>query len=272
MLSNDVKQALDLFFTPGRKTITKDEQDLLDSAKALKIPYGEIELAAYSWGTGPVVVLVHGWGQRGINLGAFIAPLVQHGFCVITFDGPAHGESPGAQTHVVDFGQAVRAVIKYMEPVYGIISHSFGAASTMMMLAWEPDVTVEKLVLIGTPSDLVDVIGRFAVFTRLSEQVVQKMHQWVEFRDGKPIEAFSVRAVAPFVKIPTLVIHDRRDREIPFSDAQAITAGWSQATLIATEGLGHRRILRDTSVVEQIMGFLNGSNVPSIRMSTQTAK
>lgn len=263
MLSDDVKRALDLFFTPGREPIPKREQDLLDSAKPLRIPYGDLQLAGYSWGAGPVVVLVHGWGQRGTNLGAFIAPLLQHGFCVIAFDGPAHGESPGTQTHVVDFGRAVRAVIKQVGPVYGIISHSFGAASTMMMLAWEPDVTVEKLVIIGTPSDLVDVIGRFAVFMRLPDQVVQKMHQWVEARDERPIEAFSVRAVARFLKIPTLVIHDRRDREIPFSDAQAIAAGWSQATLIATEGLGHRRILWAPRVVEQVVTFFKASPVLS---------
>ncbi len=55
---------------------------------------------------------------------------------------------------------------------------------------------------------------------------------------------------------PTLVIHDRHDREVRWEDGAAIAGAWPQAQLLTTEGLGHRRILQDASVIARIAGFI----------------
>jgi hypothetical protein len=55
-----------------------------------------------SWGSGPPVYLVHGWGGWRGQLGAFVDPLLARGYRVVAFDAPSHGESaPGS------FGRAV---------------------------------------------------------------------------------------------------------------------------------------------------------------------
>ncbi|WP_392534877.1 alpha/beta fold hydrolase [Nostoc sp. C117] len=259
MLCNDAIWAVDKLFTPRRKPRTQSKQNLLKSAELLRVPYGEIELNGYSWGTGGrSILLVHGWEQCASSMNAFIDPLLENGYKVVAFDQPAHGDSQGTQTHLVDMAGAIRTFIDYIGvgSVQGIIGHSAGAASAAMMLAWNTDVTIEKLVLISVPCELTNAIKRFAILTSFPEDLVEDMCQCIELRLRKSIEEMSLPKVTHLLKMPTLVIHDRKDREIPFSDAQALSAKWLEAKFIATSGLGHRRILSEPAVIQQVINFL----------------
>jgi hypothetical protein len=53
-----------------------------------------------------------------------------------------------------------------------------------------------------------------------------------------------------------LVIHDHGDKEVLFDHALALSEALPSAMLSATQGLGHRRILRDAAVIEQAVRFI----------------
>ncbi len=53
-----------------------------------------------------------------------------------------------------------------------------------------------------------------------------------------------------------LIVHDRDDPEAPFESAVAISQTWQRSRLLATEGLGHRRSLRDKGVLAEVVAFL----------------
>ncbi len=55
---------------------------------------------------------------------------------------------------------------------------------------------------------------------------------------------------------PTLVIHDRDDKEVRWEDGAAIAGAWPGAQLATTSGLGHRRILQDPVVIRRIADFI----------------
>jgi hypothetical protein len=55
---------------------------------------------------------------------------------------------------------------------------------------------------------------------------------------------------------PLLVVHDRDDRETFWRESQDIVAAWPDATLRTTTGLGHRRILREPSIVGEVVDFV----------------
>jgi len=65
-----------------------------------------------------------------------------------------------------------------------------------------------------------------------------------------------VVTLAPTLAMPLFVIHDRGDAEIPWQHGMAITRAWRGADLLMTEGLGHRRILRDPDVVAATVAFM----------------
>ena len=56
--------------------------------------------------------------------------------------------------------------------------------------------------------------------------------------------------------VPTLVVHDRGDRQTPYADAERLVGSLPDARLVTTEGLGHRRILRDPAVVAEVVDFV----------------
>jgi pimeloyl-ACP methyl ester carboxylesterase len=64
--------------------------------------------------------------------------------------------------------------------------------------------------------------------------------------------------VAPKLGTRALIVHDRSDREVPFLSAQSLHRAWQGSELMATEGLGHRRLLADPAVVERAVRFAVG--------------
>jgi hypothetical protein len=61
---------------------------------------------------------------------------------------------------------------------------------------------------------------------------------------------------------PLLLVHDRDDNETSWSDSEAIAKAWPAARLLTTTDLGHRRILRDRDVINQVVTFIDTAAPP----------
>jgi pimeloyl-ACP methyl ester carboxylesterase len=248
--------AAERFLTPRRTKRVEAEDDILSSARTLELSapgLGVSKIAAWAWGHGPPVVLVHGWEGRGSQLGGFVEPLVMRGFTAVAFDAPAHGDSPGRRASLRSFVAAIDAVrVRFGEP-YGIVSHSFGSLASLLALA--QGLPAKSAVVIAPPSprERLAWLGRLlgadadrvrAVGARVAEVV------------GLTVDEVEAPVLARRISTPGLVIHDLRDREIPYAYGRALAAAWPHARLLTTDGLGHRRILRDPEVIAQSVRFL----------------
>jgi pimeloyl-ACP methyl ester carboxylesterase len=182
---------------------------------------------------------------------------VRAGFTVVTFDAPGHGASSGRRTSLFEFARALRAIVEAFGPAEAVIAHSLGAAATARALG--EGLSVGRVVFIAPPADPVDWTRRFADRWGLAPEVVGAMQARSERRLGVLWSDLNVPRLASALAIPLLVIHDRADHEVPCSDGAAIAGAWPNARLLATHGLGHRRILRDASVVEEAVSFVSGS-------------
>ena len=61
---------------------------VLDRGTPFQVEVEGRRIVGWSWGEGPAVYLVHGWGSRGGRLTAYAQPVVQAGFRAIAFEGP----------------------------------------------------------------------------------------------------------------------------------------------------------------------------------------
>lgn len=241
-----------VFLTPGRHPRPERERELLARA----IPLVGIEgLAAWQWGEGPVVLLVHGWEGRGAQLGAFVDPLVAAGFRVVAFDAVAHGASPGSQATLLDFARSVERVAAWVGPLHGVIAHSFGCAG--VTLALDRGLTVGAAVFVAPPVRVVDGAQQFAQVLGLSDEVTETMLEQILAQVGLTRDDIDATLLARRRTTPLLVLHDHDDHEVPWSAGAELARAWPRATLLSTRGLGHRRILRDEGVVSMAVQLVD---------------
>ncbi|MEV6490710.1 alpha/beta fold hydrolase [Actinoplanes sp. NPDC051633] len=103
------------------------------------VDVGGRAVVGQTWGTGPNVYLVHGWAGHAGQLSAYVAPLVERGHRVITFDALSHGRSaPGAygrrSTSIPELALSFTAVATAYGPAHAVIAHSMGGAATALAI------------------------------------------------------------------------------------------------------------------------------------------
>jgi len=242
------------FLTPPRHPAPAHETAALAGARRTIVYVDGWPLTTWTWGHGPAVLLVHGWGGRGAQLAPFVGPLVASGCSVVTFDAPGHGGSPERRSSIIAFVRAIRAIERALGPVRGVIAHSIGAVAAARALY--EGLGADAAVFIAPPADLVlqahtllDVLG-------FGRRARERMQARIEQRLGIAWSALDVRSYAPDMRAPLLVVHDRDDNEVPWQDGAILARDWPGAELSMTGGLGHRRILRDPGVVKGVTAFV----------------
>ncbi len=249
-----------LFSTPRVRATHSISDTLLESARLFEFLYGRQVLKGYEWGKGEqVVLLVHGWESRGTALRSFVPALVEKGYRVVAFDGPAHGNSDGKRTNIIHFAGAVKAIIRQIGGVNSIITHSFGGASTVFALTtMEPSVRIEKLVLIGTPNRLSRVFDEAASTMRLPGAVKKRFWDMLEHKLGMPIDQADLSNAAGRVNVEELlIVHDRFDPVVAFRSAEEIHESWENSTLLVSEGYGHYRLMKNPDLIQYVTEFID---------------
>jgi pimeloyl-ACP methyl ester carboxylesterase len=243
--------ALRLFCTPRRHHRPGWETQIAARGETLRVGSN---LAAHAWGGGPIVLLVHGWEGRGTQLGRFVEPLVAAGFRAVAVDSPAHGDSGGRRTDLIECTEALRKVARELGPLAGIVAHSFGGAVTT--LALERGLEAQSVVLIGAPSSVEDVVRRFGELTGVRHEAMRAFREGLERQARVKMKDVEIFERVAGLHVPALVVHDRDDREVPFHDAERLVTQWPGAVLMATSGLGHRRVLKDDEVIRRTVAFV----------------
>ncbi len=250
------KAAYDLWFKPVRFKPPESERQARETARRDKLRLGKHLVQLYRWGEqGPVVLMVHGWSGRGSQMGAFVPGLLAAGYQVVSFDLPAHGESSGMKTNILEVVAVIDAIASRFGPLHALISHSFGGAC--IALALRNGLAVNRVVVISPPANTRFLFDKFVATLQLKPAVIRHMVKHLESEFGAGIwDIISMEDNVAGLSIPALVFHDRDDRDIDFEQGQRVAGIWPGAKFVATDGLGHRRIMRDKAVIEQVVGFI----------------
>jgi pimeloyl-ACP methyl ester carboxylesterase len=224
-------------------------------------PFEDASLTLYSRPIapqGPVVLLVHGWGGHAGQMLALADTLAAQGMRPMIVEMPAHGRSRGSTSNLPQFARVIEYVSARLQQqghsVHGLVAHSLGANAGAY--AASRGLPVNRLVLLAPPASPHEYTRLFAHVFGLSETTRAAMQRRVEAREGILMPQFEPAAVGPRIHLPTLVVHDRQDSINRFADGVAYSEAIGGARLVATEGLGHQKILKDTGVLQHVASFL----------------
>ena len=231
-------------------------------------------------GSGPDLVLVHGWGLHGGIWGDLPARLAQH-FRVTTLDLPGHGRSrAGAESWSLDAFTDSVAELCPMPAIW--LGWSLGGMVALHAALHHPH-KVAKLVLVGATPKFVQApdwphampTEVFAGFARSltqdyratllrflslhagngeSARALLKQLRAEMFAQGEPqpealaaglaiLEQTDLRARLAEIKVPALVVHGSYDRLIPPAAGEYLAAQLPQSRLLQLEGAGHAPFL-----------------------------
>ena len=207
---------------------------------------------------GPVVLLVHGWGGHAGQMLALSEALAAQGLRPVLVEMPAHGRSEGSVSNLPQFARVMEYVTARLQQqghtLRGVVAHSLAANAGAY--AASRGLPAGRLVLVAPPASPLEYTRLFASAFGLREATRMAMQRRIESREGILMGQFEPQSVGPRINLPTLVVHDRQDSINRFADGEAYTAAIAGARLFATEGLGHRRILKDEDVLRQVADFL----------------
>ena len=247
-----------LMFRARRHKRPEWEVELLSKADDhFLLPWRDGHLAAWSWGQGPTVLLVHGWEGRGTQLGKFVEPLLDAGYRVVAFDGPAHGDSTVTRASIPDQTYAIERVAQHVGAIDAIIAHSMGGAATTFAAA--RGLNAQKYILISAPTDPNDFFRGAAKMLGFNQKVVTRVKQITEKELGVTMESLHTPTQAAKLDAPALIIHDEGDRDVIMQKSLELHESWVSSELMITKGLGHRRILKDSEVLKKTTTFLRSA-------------
>ncbi|NBL64491.1 alpha/beta fold hydrolase [Flavobacterium sp. NST-5] len=244
------------FFSEPRagKIFQKNLPEILKGVKTEMLEEGIHHFPVYIWEGGEkTVLLVHGWESNASRWENFLPYLQKSGCTIIALDAPGHGLSSGKEFSVPTYAEFVNIAAEKFRPQF-IVGHSMGGATTLYYQQLYQNPEVEKIVLLGAPSDLGTLVNNYAKLLSLNLKAVKMIENHFLEHFKIKIEEFSGKIFGSKIKIKGLIAHDIDDDVVAFEEAKKIAENWKNHHFIQTKGLGHS--MHDESLYQEICHFL----------------
>ena len=246
-------------------------------------------------GDGPNLVLLHGWGMHG-GIWEGVRELLAQSFCLHIVDLPGYGASAGIAPYTLQtLARAVAAEI----PQHALVCGWSLGGQVAMQLALESPQCVDRLVLISsTPCfrqrddwmpamedatlqefalslerDYVGTLKRFLSLQARSGDAARDVIAALRaklFTRGEPslqtlrdglgiLRDVDLRAMAPRILQPTLIVHGERDTLTPLGAGEWLSKVLPQARLAQIQGSAHAPFLSHPDATLSVLeAFLRG--------------
>lgn len=249
------KKAINLFASPRKGSYTEKHTRITDSAFFEELSYNNQDIATYRWpGKNKTVLLAHGWESNSARWDYILEDLKAQNYNIIALDAPAHGRSSGKQFNAILYSEFINIAAKKFRPEV-LIGHSVGGMSSVFSMHHQDLSSVKKLVLLGAPAHFTGVFSRYKKMMGYNQRISEGLDKIVLEHFGKPVDYFSAADFTKFIAAEGLIIHDKKDRIIPFEDAKLMAHRYENSELISTSGFGHS--LKDPSLTPKIIEFIN---------------
>ena len=248
-------------FAPHAYRLPPAQSLRLESARKFQVQLNGKAVQCWQFGHGPAILFVHGWNGRGVQFHRFFDQLKTAGYSAVIFDAPAHGESQGRFTNGFEIAETVRVLLNQDNGlnIQGIIAHSLGASAVVMALSRQ-DRCLDT-VLIAPALKLRELLYDTFDSHGIPTMVYQSLIAEIEETLGYSLDNDNPHLLVKDITSKFLIVHDREDRTAPYEVSKEVSKQHSNVTLYTTEGLGHKKILADQSVIELAVGHFDRNRV-----------
>lgn len=249
------KKALNLFSTPRKGRYTEAQKKVIDSAVAETTSYDNLKITTYRWaGRNKTILLAHGWESNTSRWAYLLENFKEQDYNIIALDAPAHGNSEGKQFNALLYSECINKVAKHFKPEV-LIGHSVGGMASVFCMHNHDLSSVKKLILLGAPAHFTGVFARYKEMMGFNNRISKGLDSIIIKRFNNPVDYFSAANFTTSFDAEGLIIHDKKDRIIPYEDALLFANRYLNSELITTEGFGHG--LKDTSLTPKLISFIN---------------
>lgn len=228
--------------------------EMLTVAEKSVFSDGEHEIQTYIWkGNNHKILLVHGWESNSWRWEKFLPHLQKTGSTIFAFDAPAHGFSTGKEFTVPKYANTIAEFVKIHNPNV-LIGHSIGGAACIYYQYLHQNKNIDKMILLGAPSDLKNLIINYCNMLSLNSRLQFHLENTFSEKFKRQVNDFSANKFAMDIATKALVVHDIHDTIVALSEAEKIKSNWKNATYIETKNLGHS--LHDDALYQKLIDFL----------------
>ena len=103
-------------------------------------------------------------------------------------------------------------------------------------------------------SSLIRALERTACAVGVDAAVLRARFEALTGRDPAQME---LERLAAGMRHPALLLHDPLDPDVHWSESAELAQAWDGAQLEAVNGVGHRKIVGESAVVDRIVRFLS---------------
>ncbi len=208
---------------------------------------------ATAFGHGPVALLMHGWEGRGLQLAAYIEPLVARGHRVIALDGPNHGRNRDGVGALPTFAALLEKAIEELDP-HLIVAHSLGASAAI--LAANRTGYDGAIICLGGPPETHAIFTRARNMMGLPESGRQRFLAYLAafFPHHRTDDVHDIEASARACRAKLFGVLAREDAEVPVQESRTIIeAGGGR---VAVVDCTHRSVLWEQEAVDAAVAWL----------------
>ncbi len=216
------------------------------------------QFQTYLWkGNDEVILLVHGWESNASRWERLLQHLQNTGKTIIAIDAPAHGLTSGKEFNIPIYAEFIEVVSQKYKPKY-IIGHSIGGTASAFYQYQYQKNHLEKIVLLGAPSDFDVILQNYIDMLSLNSKIHQRLNHYIKKRFNFTPEEFSAAKFLQNTMLPGLIAHDFHDTVVHFDEAKKLANSWKTAQFIETKGLGHS--MHDEYLYKTIIDFIESKN------------
>ncbi|ENA1796345.1 alpha/beta fold hydrolase [Flavobacterium psychrophilum] len=243
------------FSQPRKGKLSPDNlPQILQEATKKTISHDQHHFQTYTWqGNENKILLIHGWQSNAARWEKLIRLLLKSGSTIIAIDAPAHGLSSGKEFNIPTYAQFINTISKTTQPKF-IIGHSMGAFACAYYQYNYPQNHLEKMILLGSPSDFNILIQNYTNLLGLNTTMSQLIKTYIQQRFNINTNQFTSQKFLKNTTIPGIIAHDIHDEVIAFTEAKKIATAWKNAQFITTQKLGHS--MHDNKLNQTIYQFL----------------